>query len=338
MKAFVSINHGFGGAEMQFDKLYADLAARSGATWDWRYERHDIDRAGWWPTLRRILRVRRGVVVYNMSVLGIGVAFLILLRLLGNRILLYPHVVVSPAKSRPRLWLLRMALQRLSAALSTHVVAISDGNLFELEAFVQRDKMTVVYNYVDCENDRPFEARPLNRAIAVIGRLQDKHKQQLSLVRRHGEFLRANGLVLHLFGSGPDEAALRSHVLANGLESHVVFHGWQDEEAIYAHDFSFVLNASRWEGMPLSVLEALYHDRIVLASDIHGNRELVYGNFLFKDDADLRQLLGSMVRDREVEPALLAAQKRRLQRRCRKASALTTVETLLDRLTGKITA
>lgn len=329
MKTFVSINQGFGGAEKQFDRLHADLCASPSHGASWGYMRFDRSSMGWWEMVASLCRLRGGVVVYNMSVLGIGVFPLLLLRALGNRVVLYPHVVVDPAKSRPRLWRLRALLRRVSLRVADRVVMISDGNWFELERFLPSTKAPIVYNYVACENDRRFRAGPLNRKVAVIGRLQDVHKQQLSFLRDHGSFVKGSGIEVHFFGTGPDEAAMHEQVAVQGLERHCFFWGWLEEEAIYAHDFSFVLNLSRWEGLPLSVMEALYRDRIVLATDIHGNRELLYGDFLFKHGDELRQLLLSMVRDHQIDAELLRAQKRRLFLRCNKKRSLTALSQAL---------
>lgn len=332
MKAFISVNCGFGGAEKQFDQLVQDLRATGFIGVDWVYQRHDLISTNWVSVLQALWRQRDGVVIYNMSVLGIGVLPLLILRLLGNRILLYPHVVVSPAKSRPKLWRVRAWLQGVSTKLSHRIVAISDGNLFTLERFVPRDKLALIYNYVGCENDAPFQVRPLNREIAIIGRLQDEHKQQLTFLRQHGDFLREHDLVVHIFGSGPDEVAIRQVIVENRLDKHVVMHGWCDETTIYAQSFSFVLNLSRWEGLPLSVLEAIYQNRIVLLSDVDGNRELAYGDFLFKSGDELRELLLSRVVKGQCNIELLHAQKARLYARCNKRKALAKLQAVITSL------
>ena len=329
MRMFVSINLGFGGAEKQFDRLYADLCASPAHRGVWGYIRCDRSSTGWWEMVASLCKIRGGVVVYNMSVLGIGVFPLLLLKALGNHVVLYPHVVVNPAKSRPRLWRLRSLLRRVSLRVADRVVMISDGNWFELEGFLPTTKASIVYNYVACENDRQFRVGPLNRKVAVVGRLQNAHKQQLSFLCDHGRFIKSAGIEVHFFGNGPDEAAMREQVAVQGLERHCFFWGWLEEEAIYAHDFSFVLNLSRWEGLPLSVMEALYRDRIVLATDIHGNRELVYGDFLFKQGGELRQLLLSMVRDHQIDTELLRAQKQRLFLRCSRERSLRALSQAL---------
>jgi glycosyltransferase involved in cell wall biosynthesis len=332
MNALVSVNKGFGGAEKQFDQLEKDLREAGVIGSDWQYQRHDLSATSLLATLRALWRQRGGRVIYNMSVLGIGVLPLLWLRLLGNRILLVPHVVVAPAVSRPKLWPLRAMLQVLSVRLAYRIVAISEGNLEVLQRFVPPARLILVRNYVACENDMPFRPRPLNREIAVIGRLQDRHKQQLTFLRQHGDFLQSHGLVVHLFGSGPDEGAIRDHVASAGLSNHVVLHGWCDESAIYAHPFSFVLNLSRWEGLPLSVLEALYHDRIVLLSDVDGNRELAHSDFLFGSDEALQALLLDKVVRGNCDVEKLAAQKRSVYARCNKRRSLSIWRIVLGSL------
>jgi glycosyltransferase involved in cell wall biosynthesis len=229
-----------------------------------------------------------------------------------------------------------MVLQRLAIHLSERVILISDGNLAEIERFLPRKKAYVVYNYVTTENNRPFSPSPLNSELAIIGRFQDLHKQQFTFLREQGDFVKRNGLIVHFFGTGSDERAMRQYVDSNHLDHNFRFHGWQEEEQIYSESFSFVLNLSRWEGMPLSLLEAIYHDRIVLASDIRGNRELVDRAFLFRNSAELRYLLTSLVRDRHVNMSIVAAQKQRLFARCNKKLALASFERMLMSMTIEI--
>ena len=331
MAIFVSINKGFGGAEKQFDQLYYDISRFFKSTNNWIYERHDLSSESFFKVLRNVLKIRHQKVIYNMSVLGVEVFFLLLLWALGNRIFLYPHVVVSPAKSRPRLWLIRILLQRVCAHISCKVIAISDGNYFVLERYVAQEKIVRVYNYVSCENSNQFSKNYFNNEIAIIGRMQNKHKRQLDFVRRHGVFVKESGLIIHFFGSGPDELSTRALVKSEGLDDNFIFHGWMSEDEIFSKPFSFVLNLSNWEGLPLSVLESIYRDRVVLASNIDGNRELVYGDFLFANDVDLENILTDMVVNKKINIDLLIAQKNRVFQRCNRNKALSALADLIGR-------
>ncbi len=83
------------------------------------------------------------------------------------------------------------------------------------------------------------------------------------------------------------------------------FARWLDEVpcermgALYARA-DLVLNCSRFEGMPNSLLEAMALARPVLAADIPGNRSLVHDNrtgWLYRDEADFKALVVRLAGD-----------------------------------------
>lgn len=76
--------------------------------------------------------------------------------------------------------------------------------------------------------------------------------------------------LLHFYGTGPDEAALR--LQAGGLP--VGFMGWRPSEAIWP-EIDLLLFPSRHEGMPNAILEAIACGVAVLASDIAPHREIL---------------------------------------------------------------
>ncbi|SDK79247.1 Glycosyltransferase involved in cell wall bisynthesis [Franzmannia pantelleriensis] len=83
------------------------------------------------------------------------------------------------------------------------------------------------------------------------------------------------GADLVLVGDGELQPLLEERVARAGLAEHVHFLGWRSDtpELLRASDM-FVL-PSRWEGMPLAILEAMATGLAVVVSDIPGNRHLV---------------------------------------------------------------
>jgi glycosyltransferase involved in cell wall biosynthesis len=84
---------------------------------------------------------------------------------------------------------------------------------------------------------------------------------------------------LLLVGEGPLQASLTAASSARHLEKQVVFTGLISRDRVYEHLFraSLFVSASRGEGLPVSVLEAMACSCPVLLSDIAPHREVSEG-------------------------------------------------------------
>jgi glycosyltransferase involved in cell wall biosynthesis len=112
-------------------------------------------------------------------------------------------------------------------------------------------------------------------ALACVGRLDVISKAQDVLLQVLGlPHWRERKLRVSLFGNGPNERCLRR--MAEQLRlNNVEFRGQSnDVEEIWAKHHALVL-PSRFEGMPLTVLEAMLCGRPCIATDVGGNRELI---------------------------------------------------------------
>lgn len=64
-------------------------------------------------------------------------------------------------------------------------------------------------------------------------------------------------------------------VRKNRMEHRIILPGWQKDINWWLRSFDAFLLFSKWEGLPLSILEAMAHGLPIIASDIKGNDELV---------------------------------------------------------------
>lgn len=82
---------------------------------------------------------------------------------------------------------------------------------------------------------------------------------------------------VHVIGGGELEPELKQKVADMGLDAQFVFHGQQHRTATLsiAAACSLLLLPSRWEGHPITVIEAMHMGLPVIASDIPGTREIV---------------------------------------------------------------
>jgi glycosyltransferase involved in cell wall biosynthesis len=108
---------------------------------------------------------------------------------------------------------------------------------------------------------------------------------RLAPVKDVPTFLRAARLVrsrrpevrFSLVGDGPERASLEAEVRALGLGDAVCFHGWRrDLPAVYG-DLDVVVNASRNEGTPVALIEALAAGRPVVATAVGGTPDVLEG-------------------------------------------------------------
>jgi glycosyltransferase involved in cell wall biosynthesis len=117
-------------------------------------------------------------------------------------------------------------------------------------------------------------------ALAVVGRLDVISKgHDLLLQVLALPHWRKRDVRVSLFGEGPNERGLRRMVKQLNL-SNVTFCGASNDiEKIWSRHHALAL-PSRFEGMPLVVIEAMLCGRPCIATDVGGNRELI------RDDAN----------------------------------------------------
>ena len=74
-------------------------------------------------------------------------------------------------------------------------------------------------------------------------------------------------------GQGPDEAAIRARCTELGLDDRVMFTGFRDDAAELMGACDIFTLASRWEGMPVAVMEALGLGLPIVATSVGGVAE-----------------------------------------------------------------
>jgi glycosyltransferase involved in cell wall biosynthesis len=223
---------------------------------------------------------------------------------------------------RDRYWLERFTARYLA----THLVGVSPRirELYIRQWGIPDGRISAIYNSVRME---PFLAVPAGvpdvrshsgPVITNVARLNPQKAQHL--------LLEAAPFVLHsypqatflLVGKGHLEQALRQQAQALGISQNVIFTGVRhDIPDILAQTDIFVL-PSRWEGLPLSAIEAMAAARPVLVTDVGGNSELVESGHSgvvipAADVAALADGLLALLADEAARLALGAAARQRVQ-------------------------
>lgn len=147
------------------------------------------------------------------------------------------------------------------------------------------NRIHVIHNWVDFSKRKPSvgssgEVKERYRigdqtVLGCIGRFHQQ-KGQVYLVRAYAEIVKVfPNTVLLLVGDGSTRAELEGEVQSLGLGGSVVFTG-----TVTGEDYNNLLSIidiyvqpSIFEGLPRTLLDAMYMGKAIVASDINGNRE-----------------------------------------------------------------
>jgi glycosyltransferase involved in cell wall biosynthesis len=153
--------------------------------------------------------------------------------------------------------------------------------LFETQLGISLPNASIVQNpfQVPWDVDVSWPAEDPNWQLASVGRLEPVIKSQDLLFNALArQRWRERNWHLNLYGSGNGERSLRRLSKNLQLEGRITFHGHVPDVAGIWADNHILLLPSRWEGLPLALVEAMLCARTAVVSDVAGNVEIVEDN------------------------------------------------------------
>jgi glycosyltransferase involved in cell wall biosynthesis len=235
--------------------------------------------------------------------------------------------------------------ERFAARWTDLVVCVSEGERERAEAAGVEAHWAVVPNGVDLEQFPP--ASEADRAAArerlglgagpivvCVGRLS-RQKGQDVLLDAWPEISRTvDGARLALVGSGPEEQALRG-----AAPPGVLFAGERTDVGDWYAAADVVTFPSRWEGMALTLLEAMARERSVVATDVAGVREALGVEAGAVVAVEQPEPLAAAIVGRLLEPERAAAEGRSARARAERSYDLRrTVRAVADLYGNMLTA
>ena len=170
--------------------------------------------------------------------------------------------------------LLASFAERLVARLSSGIITVSetDRDLALRYRIAQQRNMTVIHNGVSDTSERSHPDAGDVVHIVMVARFAPPKDQALLLRALVGQ---EKPFRLSLVGGGPNQTSVQTLAKELGLSGRVNFLGaCGDVSRILAGANVFVLT-SNWEGLPISILEAMRAGLPVIATDVGGVREAV---------------------------------------------------------------
>jgi glycosyltransferase involved in cell wall biosynthesis len=267
------------------------------------------EQARAWRRLRRLVEARRPDVVHLHSSFA-GVAGGIALP--ASQPTVYtPHgYSFTMANRGPAANLAFRAIERLTARRATVVGAVSEAEAEAARQVAPADRIVVVRNGVPELDDLPLDApkplRPEPRKAIVLGRITAQHLPAASARILAG--VADVGEIEWVGGGGTDPAELET-VTATG----VPVSGWLDRGEVMERlaDATALLHWTGWDGQPLSILEAMAADVVVVGHDIEAVTEILGPGQVTKDEEEATAMLRRALTDPDWRAAALASQRRR---------------------------
>jgi len=176
------------------------------------------------------------------------------------------------------------------------VVVLSQADATRYQVDLKLDSQ-VIYN--------PLTLKPCGRAdvshkkFLAIGRFAHAHKGFDILIEAFARFAESNkDWTLEIVGEGPEETLYRTMITEYKLTDRVQICPFTNNvQKHYAGASGYVLS-SRWEGMPLVLMEAMSHGLPLIASRLTVTEELLEGknvSYLFESE-NIDQLVEQMHR------------------------------------------
>jgi len=228
------------------------------------------------------------------------------------------HGYAFPGESRQAIKAIFKFLERKAGQVTNRMIVLNDTDKAIARDLlgVPESRLTLLPNGVDVDAYAPAspERRAALRAgefgvhdadhviVGMIGRLWlQKNPQCFVRAAIRVTALRPN-VSFFMIGDGEFRAELEAAIQASGDAQRIRILGWRGDVPELLKALDLMVLPSRWEGMPLAILEAMSSAVPVVASDIPGNHHLVEDGsdgrlFPLDDDEALAAALIELVDD-----------------------------------------
>ena len=162
----------------------------------------------------------------------------------------------------------------------------------DAETYHQYDsafKPIVIYNPLTLKPGAP--ASGTTKSFLAVGRFTRQHKGFDLLIEAFYLFSQKNqDWTLNIVGEGVEEELYKTLIKKYNLEDRVTIHPFTNQIQEYYSNAQVYVLSSRWEGMPLVLVEAMSHGLPIVTSDIPVSKEILGDFGLYFKNGDIEKL------------------------------------------------
>lgn len=152
---------------------------------------------------------------------------------------------------------------------------------------------TVIYNPLTLKQETPSVGT--SKRFLTIGRFTPMHKGIDLLIEAFKLFAQKNkDWNLDIVGEGKEEEAFRKQIAKYQLENRITIHPFTNHIQEYYYGAQIYVLSSRWEGMPLVLVEAMSHGLPIISSDLPVSQEIMGDFGMYFKNGDIENLAQRM--------------------------------------------
>lgn len=176
---------------------------------------------------------------------------------------------------RLRYWI-ALLMEKMVAQISSRIITVSsyDRSLALTHKIGSEEKVVCIHNGIP-DVDASLHSTPSLSPprIVMVARFQEPKRPEL-LIEALSR-LKHKAWVAEIVGDGPSWQSAHEKVVSLGLEDRILLPGYRSDVAAVLSKAQIFVLLSCWEGLPLSVLEAMRAGLPVIASDVGGISEMI---------------------------------------------------------------
>jgi len=242
-----------------------------------------------------------------------------------------------------------LALDKSTNRFAHHIIAVAAAcrDFLTTHESIPLEKISLVPNAIDLRRFSPGEASrdeararlglPVaSRIVAGVGRLNPQKNFALFLDIAAQLAPRFPDLHFLLAGDGPEEQMLREKASALGIANRVTFSGYVADTRLVYLAADVLLMPSRYEGLPMTLLEAMAMGLPVVASKLDGIAEVIgdgsEGFLVPSDDAALFvERTAALLADAELSSRISKNARAKIEASFSVERMTSSVEEIYDR-------
>ncbi|WP_426358470.1 glycosyltransferase [Pseudocolwellia sp. HL-MZ19] len=246
--------------------------------------------------IRSIINNKKPKYVLNIQgTIEIGCTSLWVCKSLNIPVITYLPITKSSANLGVTLGRLRdIVCRKLYYSIPKKIITISRTNQDELQNlfFIPPERVTVIHNFVDIDDRNRIKNLPefssQKKHLALIGRISNVQKRQFDFLKKWLASKISHNYVIHVVGDSDDCESQDLKKLCSQaiLNDNIIFHGWKSADYVSAviTQCDALLLPSRFEGVPLVMIEAISSGCKVIGSRVDGMKEFLPIEWTFDTD------------------------------------------------------